>query len=182
MWLAKPMFSQHTIRTQILVTLSMSAFVIKAASFDDLEVLNDLMFDLHDEHHVQSPELFKTAEEIEQEKSIARYIDNPECLVYVAKVGDEVIGFVSGHFCELTSVVSQPVMMGSVDELYVMPEYRKQGTAQALLDKIETTFIDYGATQMFVEVWSFNRQALALYEKQGFGHHIHCLRKPLNPS
>lgn len=85
-------------------------------------------------------------------------------------------------FCELTSVVSQPVMMGSVDELYVMPEYRKQGTAQALLDKIESTFIDYGATQMFVEVWSFNRQALALYEKQGFGHHIHCLRKPLNPS
>jgi ribosomal protein S18 acetylase RimI-like enzyme len=32
---------------------------------------------------------------------------------------------------------------------------------------------------MFVEVWNFNQQALALYEKQGFGHHIHCLRKPI---
>ncbi|MBR9787131.1 MAG: GNAT family N-acetyltransferase [Vibrionaceae bacterium] len=157
----------------------MSAFVIKSACFDDISILNDLMFDLHDEHHVQSPELFKTAEEIEQEKSIGRYIDNPECLVYVASKDDEIIGFVSGHFCELISVVSKPVMMGSVDELYVLPEFRKQGVAKALLDKIESTFINYGAKQMFVEVWNFNQQALALYEKQGFGHHIYCLRKPL---
>ncbi|NMV12961.1 N-acetyltransferase, partial [Vibrio parahaemolyticus] len=100
----------------------MTTFAIKPACFSDLELLNDLMFELHDEHHLQSPELFKTAEEIEQEKSIARYIDDPECLVYVAKQGDEIIGFISGHFCELISTVSQPVMMGSVDELYVLPE------------------------------------------------------------
>ncbi|WP_098415916.1 GNAT family N-acetyltransferase [Vibrio sp. ES.051] len=157
----------------------MSAFVIKSACFNDLEPLNDLMFDLHDEHHMQSPELFKTAEDIEQEKSIARYLDNPECLVYVAKWKDEVIGFISGHFCELTSTVSKPVMMGSVDELYVSPEFRNQGAAQALIEKIESTFIDYGAKQMFVEVWHFNQGALSLYAKHGFGHHIHCLRKPL---
>lgn len=160
----------------------MSKFLIKTASFDDLESLNDLMFDLHDEHHMQSPELFKTAEEIEQEKSIARYIDNPTCLVYVAREGDDIIGFVSGHFCELISVVSSPVMMGSVDELYVLPEYRKQGVAKLLLDKIESTFTQYGVKQMLVEVWSFNQQALSLYTKQGFSDHIHCLRKPLNPT
>ncbi len=158
----------------------MTAFLILPASFDDVETLNDLMFDLHDEHHVQSPELFKTAEEIEQEKSIARYLDDPECLVYVAVHAKEIVGFISGHFCELTSTVSQPVMMGSVDELYVLPEYRKQGVAKLLLDRIETTFIQYGAKQMFVEVWDFNQQALSLYAKQGFGPHIHCLRKPLN--
>ncbi|EII5414405.1 GNAT family N-acetyltransferase [Vibrio alginolyticus] len=158
----------------------MTTFAIKPACFSDLELLNDLMFELHDEHHLQSPELFKTAEEIEQEKSIARYIDDPECLVYVAKQGDEIIGFISGHFCELISTVSRPVMMGSVDELYVLPEYRKQGTAQALINKIESTFSDYGAKQMFVEVWHFNQGAISLYEKQGFAHHIHYLRKPLN--
>ncbi|YCO05120.1 GNAT family N-acetyltransferase [Vibrio sp. VNB-15] len=157
----------------------MSTFVIKPALFDDLEQLNELMFELHDEHHLQSPELFKTAEEIEQEKSIARYLDNPDCLVYVARVEDEIIGFVSGHFCELISTVSKPVMMGSVDELYVLPEYRKQGAAKALIEKIEATFVDYGVRQMFVEVWDFNQTAMLLYKNQGFGHHIHWLRKPL---
>ncbi len=158
----------------------MTAFLILPASFDDLETLNDLMFDLHDEHHVQSPELFKTAEDIEQEKSIARYLDDPECLVYVAVYEKEIVGFISGHFCELTSTVSQPVMMGSVDELYVLPEFRKRGVAKLLLARIETTFTQYGAKQMFVEVWDFNQQALSLYSKQGFGPHIHCLRKPLS--
>jgi len=157
----------------------MTTFVIKPACFRDLESLNDLMFELHDEHHLQSPDLFKTAEDIEQEKSIARYIDDPSCLVYVARQEDEIIGFISGHFCELISTVSQPIMMGSIDEIYILPEFRKQGTAQALIRKIESTFFDYGVKQMFVEVWHCNQSAIALYEKQGFGHHIHYLRKPL---
>ncbi|UUM29467.1 GNAT family N-acetyltransferase [Vibrio japonicus] len=154
--------------------------MIRAANQSDLDQLNELMYLLHAEHHQQCPEHFKTAEEIEQEKSIARYLDNPECLVFVACEHDQIVGFVSGHFCELVSVVSKPVQMGSIDELYVLPESRKQGTAKALLEKMESTFIDYGVQQMFVEVWHFNQNALALYENQGFGHHIHWLRKPLN--
>ncbi|OZT82257.1 hypothetical protein CIK04_26810 [Vibrio sp. 03_296] len=63
----------------------MNKVVLSAARPSDLEALNDLMFDLHDEHHLQCPEFFKSAEEIEQEKSIARYLDDPECLVFVAK-------------------------------------------------------------------------------------------------
>ncbi|BCN24238.1 GNAT family N-acetyltransferase [Vibrio alfacsensis] len=158
----------------------MSAFLIKPASFEDLESLNDLMFELHDEHHHQSPEFFKTAEEIEQEKSIARYLDDPECLVFVAAINETVIGFVSGHFCELISTVSKPVLMGSIDELYVVPEYRKQGVAKQLIDRMETMFLDYGVQQMFVEVWDFNQTAMSLYGKHGFGHHIHWLRKTLS--
>lgn len=160
----------------------MSPLIIRAANHGDLESLNRLMYQLHDEHHQQCPEHFKTAEEIEQEKSIARYLDNPESLVFVACEQESVCGFISGHFCELTSSVSKPVQMGSIDELYVLPEFRKQGTAKMLLERMETTFIDYGVEQMFVEVWHFNKQATSLYEKVGFGHHIHWLRKPLDDS
>ena len=62
----------------------MQKVAIRAASMNDLEQLNDQMFELHDEHHRQCPEHFKSAQEIEQEKSIARYIDDPECIVLVA--------------------------------------------------------------------------------------------------
>ncbi|WP_436322434.1 N-acetyltransferase family protein [Vibrio cidicii] len=157
----------------------MNDFTISPAQPNDIDALNDLMFALHDEHHQQCPEFFKTAEEIEQEKSIARYLDDPECLVFVAKRDEEVIGFVSGHFCELISTVSQPLPMGSVDELFVVNAYRHQGIAQTLLQKIEQTFTDYGVSQVFVEVWHFNQSAIALYQKSGFQHHIHWLRKAL---
>ncbi len=158
----------------------MSIVAISAARVDDLEQLNDLMFALHDEHHQQCPEHFKTAQEIEQEKSISRYIDDPECLIFVAKQQGRILGFVTGHFCELVSSVSKPVLMGSIDELYICPKSRRKGMAKLLMDKIETRFIDYGVTQVFVEVWQFNQSALELYQGLGFEHHIHWLRKPVS--
>lgn len=155
----------------------MSSIVLSAAQFGDLEPLNQLMFDLHDEHHHSCPEYFKTAQEIEQEKSIARYLDDPQCLVYIAKVNETIVGFVTGHFCELISTVSKPVLMGSIDELYVHPLFRQQGVARELLTHLEHTFITYGVKEIFVEVWEFNQTAQQLYQASGFTHHIHWLRK-----
>ncbi|HGF7192426.1 TPA: GNAT family N-acetyltransferase [Vibrio cholerae] len=157
----------------------MTNISLSSASSADVEQLNQLMFELHDEHHQQCPEHFKTAEEIEQEKSIARYLDDPECLVYVAKQGEQIVGFITGHFCELVSTVSQAVMMGSVDELYVLPDFRGQGIARQLCHKLERVFKDYGVKQMFVEVWDFNQSAQDFYQCAGFVQHIHWLRKPL---
>lgn len=75
---------------------------LRAAKHTDLEQLNELMFDLHQHHHIACPEHFKTAEEIELEKSIARYLDNPECLVYVALKGELIIGLSRGIFVSLS--------------------------------------------------------------------------------
>ena len=140
---------------------------LRAAKHTDLEQLNELMFDLHHHHHLASPEHFKTAEEIEQEKSIARYLDDPECLVYVALKGELIVGFISGHFCELISTVSKPVPMGSVDELFVLPDYRKESIAEKLFSKVEATFDDYGVEQVFVEVWDFNSLPRTSIKKWG---------------
>lgn len=89
------------------------------------------------------------------------------------------MGFITGHFCELVSTVSQAVAMGSVDELYVLPAFRGQRIASQLCHKLERVFKDYGVKQMFVEVWDFNQSAQDFYQCAGFVQHIHWLRKPL---
>ncbi|EEX92286.1 putative acetyltransferase [Vibrio orientalis CIP 102891 = ATCC 33934] len=155
----------------------MQKVAIRAASMKDLEQLNEQMFELHDEHHRQCPEHFKSAQEIEQEKSIARYIDDPECIVLVACEAESVVGFISGHFCELVSTVSQPVQMGSIDELYVKPASRGNGIAKRLCGELESRFEEYGVKQIFVEVWEFNQLAIEFYNHSGFNHHIHWMRK-----
>ncbi len=155
----------------------MSQLQIVPARTDDLEVLNQLMYELHEEHHQACPEHFKTAEDIEQEKSIARYLDMPECLVFVARQDTSIVGFITGHFCELVSSVSKPVPMGSIDELYVVPSHRQQGVASQMYKRLESTFIDYGVEQVFVEVWAFNQNAHHFYEEVGFKPHISWLRK-----
>lgn len=64
--------------------------------------------------------------------------------------------------------MSKPVQMGSVDELFVLPEYRKLKVAKMLFSRVESTFEDYGVTQVFVEVWDFNSPAKDFYQKMGF--------------
>jgi ribosomal protein S18 acetylase RimI-like enzyme len=155
----------------------MPSISISAAQVLDIEPLNGLMFELHDEHHRDCPEFFKTALEIEQEKSIARYLDDPECLVFVAKQNQEIVGFITGHFCELVSSVSKPIQMGSIDELYVKSDFRHQSIANKLCTTLHQRFKEYGVTQVFVEVWEFNSPAQQFYEQLGFEHHIHWLRK-----
>lgn len=150
---------------------------IRAARTEDLETLNTLMFELHKEHHERCPEYFKTAEDIEQEKSIARYLDDLECVVFVACDEDDIVGFISGHFCELVSTVSKPIQMGSIDELYVVKSHRGHRIATLLCQKIEQVFEEYGVQEIFVEVWDFNAPAQELYHQFGFQHHIHWLRK-----
>ncbi|MGL6258583.1 GNAT family N-acetyltransferase [Vibrio sp. WXL210] len=153
----------------------MSPITIRAAKCTDLDKLNRMMYQLHHEHHLQSPELFKPANEID--KTIAHYLDHPECLVFVAVDNGDVVGFISGHFGQYQSPVSKPVMMGSVDELYVESDYRKSGIASKLMDKIEQTLDDYGARYLFVEVWESNPTAVQFYLTQGYQSHIHCLMK-----
>ena len=155
----------------------MSKLDIRSAVFEDLDTLNDMMFALHDYHHKSCPEHFKTPEEIEQEKSIARYLDIPECVVYIALEENRIVGFITGHFCELISTVSKPVEMGSIDELYVLPEKRNTDIASKLFRKLEQTFEDFGVKQIFVEVWDFNQAAVGFYNKMGFNQHIHWMRK-----
>ncbi|BCL69607.1 N-acetyltransferase [Vibrio nigripulchritudo] len=158
----------------------MSTYRIRAAQVEDLEALNKFMYQLHDYHHRETPDLFKSPEEVEQEKSISRYIDDPECFVYVAEDDEQsLVGFVSGHFCELQSSIMKPVTMGSIDEIFVTPEHRKTGVAQMLFERLETAFKECGVKQMFVEVWHFNEAALNFYNKLGLNHHIHWMRKPL---
>jgi ribosomal protein S18 acetylase RimI-like enzyme len=155
---------------------------VRPARLEDIGQLNSLMYELHDFHHQSLPDDIKTAEQVEKEKSIARYLEDPECLVYVSvdSVTYKINGFVTGHFCELVSVVSKPIMMGSVDELYVKPCYRNRGVANELMQRLEFTFEQYGVKKVFVEVWQFNQSALSFYQQNGFEHHIHWLSKPIS--
>lgn len=150
---------------------------INSATRHDVKKLDKLMHALHDEHHIAQPDFFKSADEIAEEKQIKLYLDQPDGIVFCARQDKEIIGFVTGHFSEFSSTVSLPVFMGSVDELYVVPQFRKQGIGQALLKRIESEFKDYGVKHIFVEVWAFNKTAVDMYQNFGFEHHIHWLRK-----
>jgi ribosomal protein S18 acetylase RimI-like enzyme len=157
----------------------MNSCVIRRASQEDLPTLENLMYQLHDEHHRAEPIHFKTAQEVMLDKSIADYINAPDALVFVASDEQRIVGFITGHFGEFESSISKAVMMGSIDELYVEPAARNKSIGSRLLRRCAQEFDDYGVKQIFVEVWDFNQSALKLYNSLGYESHIHCLRKAI---
>lgn len=152
---------------------------IRSAQIEDIKLLNNFMLALHDEHHQHRADLCKPAPEVMEEKSIEAYINHPECVVRVVEIKGELAGFITGSFSEFISPIHPQMLVGSVDEFYVLPCYRKQGYGKALLNDLTQYFESYGVKRILVEVYEFNQSAIHMYQAQGFEGYIHCMMKSL---
>ncbi len=77
---------------------------------------------------------------------------------YTAKQGGRTVGFAGVYcldVCELMNIA-------------VLPEYRRNGIAQKLLERCVLCAANNGCDRILLEVRSSNNSAKALYEKNGF--------------
>jgi putative acetyltransferase len=92
---------------------------------------------------------------------VAQYVDNPRDVMFLAFVGDEAVGWISGETEDDGRV---ELGMGIIDG------YREQGIGSALMD----TLIDWaGARTLILRVFPHNARAIALYRKYGFVQQEH---------
>ena len=58
-------------------------------------------------------------------------------------------------------------LLNCVDQLVVAKPYRRQGVCRLLLSEMEKRAKRLGAQRLDLIVWSFNQEAIAVYEKCG---------------
>jgi len=83
-------------------------------------------------------------------------------ICFVAEEGDAIIGCVVGSITERKHYTLSK--LGSLDVLYIMPEYRKQGIASELLKKLEQEFRTRGCDHITTHTDAENLRAQGLYE------------------
>ncbi|GEA59997.1 GNAT family N-acetyltransferase [Vibrio comitans] len=154
-------------------------YSVKRAKKKDEASLIDLWSALYLWHHEQCVDQIKKPCRNELQAEINNYLNTPDCAVFVATRGDAVCGFIAGQLYELVSPLTKSELIGSIDQWYVAKEFRANGLGQALFERIEQEFSDYGAKRLNVEVWDFNKNALESYKKKGFQTHIRCMTKAL---
>jgi putative acetyltransferase len=95
------------------------------------------------------------------EEVVTQYVDSASNVTYLAFVGDEAVGWISGDTQDDGRV---ELGMGIIDG------YREQGIGSALMD----TLIDWaGARTLILRVFPHNARAIALYRKYGFVQQEH---------
>ena len=110
-----------------------------------------------------------TSEEAAREYLLER-LERDECIIFLAKKNGITVGFTL-LYTTFSSVSMKPIYI--LNDLYVIPEYRKQGIGELLLEKSKELCIRSGYKGVALETAADN-PAQALYEKLGWVKDTHC--------
>ena len=94
------------------------------------------------------------------ENALAEEIENPNARFFVALCGEQVAGYIGAH-----NIVGEVY----ITNVAVAPDYRWQGVATQLIERLVEISRAEKAEFITLEVRENNTSAQELYEKQGFG-------------
>jgi ribosomal protein S18 acetylase RimI-like enzyme len=126
-----------------------------------------LMFkDLHDFHAKIKPKEFK----LNSLNKVKKHLTNNSLYTHYLYVENEtVLGFISFriHSCKETDLFKSFKFLNIV-EIYVKPQYRKQGIATKLIDFAKTLAKKEKCKTMMCTVHEFNCKSFYMFSKNGF--------------
>ena len=131
---------------------------VRRAQFADLDVVLPLV-QAYRAFYEQPPDAKREREFIES------HLRNETSAIYLALAGEAPAGFMQ-IFESHSTVHLGPSLI--LEDLFVAPEFRKQGAARALLEQALVHAREHGAAGMMLETAYGNRAAQRLYEGAGW--------------
>lgn len=146
--------------------------MIKIADKDDVNGVA-LLFDLYRQFYEQDSNIVLAKEFIQSR------VDRAESVIFVATEQGEAIGFCQLYpsFC---SVIAAPIYI--LYDLYVKPDYRKQGVAKKLMLTAEAHATKTGKKRLELSTAKTNVSAQKLYESLGWvkDEEFYCYSREIN--
>lgn len=99
------------------------------------------------------------------ETQLARYVASDHSVAFVALVGANLVGLVSGH---LIPAIHQPGNIGRITALVVAEGARSKGVAARLVKKLEKWFLENNCLRFEVTSGEHRNAAHRFYESQGY--------------
>ncbi len=143
-------------------------FAIRAGRREDAEEAARLWMQSAEEHTSHDP-VYATAPGAEKtmRRFLADLARNGYAFVFVAKVGDRMVGFISGELRE-GSPAFKPKTWAAVEDIYVSPGHRSLGIGRVLFQECQEWAKNKGANGISLQVAAGNVRARKFYEALGF--------------
>lgn len=138
-----------------------------AADYDALCELFDEIDRLHRDH---LPHIFqRPSGAVREYDAYAALIADESVALFVAEVGDRLIGFVHAVVREAAAMpIFVPRRYVVIDELVVKSNFQGYGIGKSLMEHVQGWASANGATSIELNVYEFNESAIAFYERLGF--------------
>ena len=143
--------------------------VIRFAEKSDLLTVNRLRKQVNELHVEGRPDIFKPGFPSELENYLYTVWEDSQKDVVVADEDGRILGFAilnSVHRPENPYMRQRDFL--DVDEICVEASARRQGVGRGMIDFIRQLARDRGFQRVELNLWEFNRDALAFYEEIGF--------------
>ena len=142
---------------------------VRFAREEELDRINVLRRQVNDLHVAGKPEVFKPGFCEELRNYVHAIFHDPEQRIAVAEIDGTICGFAVLHHINKPE---NPFMYErdflDVDEFCVDENHRRQGVASAMIRYIRDYAKELGYHRIELNMWEFNRDALAFYEAAGF--------------
>ena len=142
---------------------------VRPAAKADFAALNVLRRQVNELHVQGRPDIFRPGFGEELQQYLLNYFHSDTNSVIVAEAEGRVAGFALVDFIHRPeSPYNLPRDFYHIAEIGVDPAYQRKGVATALLAYMKRDALDRGFGKIELDVWGFNRGALAFYEAAGF--------------
>lgn len=146
-----------------------AAVTVRLAREQDLDSVNRLRKQVNDLHVSGKPEVFKPGFCDELRDYIRVIFNDPAQEIVVAETEGKICGFaVLHHIVRPENPFMYVRDFLDVDEFGVDAPYRRRGIAGAMIRFIRDYASEKGFSRIELNMWEFNRGALAFYEASGF--------------
>ena len=142
---------------------------VRFAQESELGRVNELRRQVNDLHAAGRPDIFKPGFSQELRDIIGVIRDDPDKRIVVAEQAGTVCGYAVLHLVhkpESPSKLERDYL--DIDEFGVDRAFRRQGVATEMIGFIRAYAEGQGLRRIELNMWEFNRDALAFYEAVGF--------------
>ena len=146
----------------------------------DYDMVVELYKEL-DEMHVQArPDYFIHREkgEVYPKAAFVHNLAYPGSFDIGAFENEQLVGFVSATLWEESGMVKE-VKTVCLDNIYVLPAYRRKGVATKLFVEVELWAKEQGAIRLDLWTWDFNKNAIGMYQAMGMTPQRYMFEKKL---
>lgn len=133
-----------------------------------------------DELHVKArPDCFEYREDIYPKEHFEAAVKNEICFLMGAfDEQDTMVGFVRATLWNERGIIKERKTV-CLDNIYVLPEYRREGIGTRLFNAVEKWAKEQGAVRLELLTWDFNKDAVMMYNAMGMTLQKYVFEKKL---